>query len=61
MHVGYKALGMMSNVYVIRFPAAGFYIPYIGTRILDASKAEKRIFPLNLRGLLINDGVSSSP
>lgn len=39
---------------------AGFYIPYIATRIVDASKAEKAALPLNLQGLLINDGVYSS-
>ena len=36
------------------------YIPYIATRIIDASSAEKSALPLNLQGLLINDGVYSS-
>ncbi|EPQ61415.1 hypothetical protein GLOTRDRAFT_30246 [Gloeophyllum trabeum ATCC 11539] len=39
---------------------AGFYIPYIATRIVDASSAEKAALPLSLQGLLINDGVYSS-
>jgi len=39
---------------------AGMYIPYIATRIIDASSAEKAALPLNLQGLLINDGVYSS-
>ncbi|TFK57058.1 alpha/beta-hydrolase [Heliocybe sulcata] len=39
---------------------AGFYIPYIATRIVDASSAEKAKLPLALQGLLINDGVYSS-
>ena len=39
---------------------AGFYIPYIATRIVDASASEKAVVSLNLQGLLINDGVYSS-
>ena len=39
---------------------AGFYIPYIATRIVDASASEKAAISLNLQGLLINDGVYSS-
>lgn len=39
---------------------AGFYIPYIATRIVDASSSEKAALPLDLQGLLINDGVYSS-
>ncbi|THH16806.1 hypothetical protein EW146_g3885 [Bondarzewia mesenterica] len=39
---------------------AGFYIPYIATRIVDASAAEKAALHLDLQGLLINDGVYSS-
>ncbi len=36
---------------------AGFYIPYIATRILDATAAEKKSIA-KLHGLMINDGVS---
>ncbi|KII93733.1 hypothetical protein PLICRDRAFT_35954 [Plicaturopsis crispa FD-325 SS-3] len=39
---------------------AGFYIPYIATRIVDASTSEKSSLPLALQGILINDGVYSS-
>ncbi|KZT37407.1 alpha/beta-hydrolase [Sistotremastrum suecicum HHB10207 ss-3] len=39
---------------------AGFYIPYIASRIINASAAEKAALPLSLQGLLINDGVYSS-
>lgn len=42
---------------LLLFHLLGFYIPYIATRIVDASAAEKAALPLNLRGLLINDGV----
>ncbi|KAA1472748.1 alpha/beta-hydrolase [Dentipellis sp. KUC8613] len=38
----------------------GMYIPYIATRILQASAAEQAALPLSLQGLLINDGVYSS-
>ncbi|TFY50429.1 hypothetical protein EVG20_g11523, partial [Dentipellis fragilis] len=39
---------------------AGMYIPYIATRILQATAAEQAALPLALQGLLINDGVYSS-
>lgn len=39
---------------------AGYYIPYIATRIVDATAAQKAALPLNLQALLINDGVYSS-
>lgn len=39
---------------------AGYYIPYIATRIVDATAKEKRALPLDLKGIMINDGVYSS-
>ncbi|KZT30601.1 alpha/beta-hydrolase [Neolentinus lepideus HHB14362 ss-1] len=48
------------KLYITGESYAGFYIPYIATRILDASAAEKAALPLALQGLLINDGVYSS-
>jgi carboxypeptidase D len=50
----------LQKLYITGESYAGFYIPYIATRIVDASAAEKAILPLNLQGLLINDGVYSS-
>lgn len=39
---------------------AGAYIPYIAHRIISTSKEEKKELPLDLQGLLINDGVYDS-
>ncbi|TFY81745.1 hypothetical protein EWM64_g2266 [Hericium alpestre] len=39
---------------------AGFYVPFIASRILHASAAEQAALPLDVQGLLINDGVYSS-
>ncbi|EJD45521.1 alpha/beta-hydrolase [Auricularia subglabra TFB-10046 SS5] len=39
---------------------AGYYVPYIAHRILTASKSEKKQLPIDLQGLLINDGVYDS-
>ncbi|EJD45527.1 alpha/beta-hydrolase [Auricularia subglabra TFB-10046 SS5] len=38
---------------------AGYYIPYISQRILNASDAEKKALPIDLQGIMINDGVYS--
>lgn len=40
------------DLYLTGESYAGFYIPYIATRILDASPVEKANLPLNLRGLV---------
>ncbi|EJU01112.1 alpha/beta-hydrolase [Dacryopinax primogenitus] len=48
------------QLYIAGESYAGMYIPYIATRIVDASAAEKALLPLSLQGLLINDGVYSS-
>lgn len=51
---------MSKKLFITGESYAGFYIPYIATRIVDASSSEKAALPLDLQGLLINDGVYSS-
>lgn len=36
-----------------------FYIPYIASRILNASADEKKATPIDLQSIAINDGVYS--
>lgn len=38
---------------------AGYYLPYIAKRVVEASDAEKKVTPLVLHGLTIIDGVFS--
>lgn len=40
------------DLYISGESYAGFYIPYIATRILNASAAEQASTPLKLKGLL---------
>ncbi|KAG9080574.1 hypothetical protein FS749_007962 [Ceratobasidium sp. UAMH 11750] len=48
------------ELYITGESYAGFYIPYIASRILHASSSEKKKLPLNLQSFLIIDGVYSS-
>ncbi|QRW09820.1 Serine carboxypeptidase [Ceratobasidium sp. AG-Ba] len=48
------------ELYITGESYAGFYIPYIASRILHASSSEKKKLPLNLQSLLMIDGVYSS-
>ncbi|KAF8598737.1 alpha/beta-hydrolase [Ceratobasidium sp. AG-I] len=51
---------VQKELYITGESYAGFYIPYIASRILHASASEKRKLPLNLQTFLIIDGVYSS-
>ncbi|KAG9123711.1 hypothetical protein FRC07_014202 [Ceratobasidium sp. 392] len=44
------------ELYITGESYAGFYIPYIASRILHASASEKKKLPLNLQSFLIIDG-----
>ncbi|EJD40245.1 alpha/beta-hydrolase [Auricularia subglabra TFB-10046 SS5] len=39
---------------------AGMYVPYIANRIVTASEDEKKNLPIDVNGILMNDGVYSS-
>ncbi|KAH7096647.1 alpha/beta-hydrolase [Auriculariales sp. MPI-PUGE-AT-0066] len=50
---------LQKKLYIAGESYAGYYIPYITKRILDATAEEKKATPIDIQSILINDGVFS--